>query len=224
MAYAYGPNGQIMNAQQAQGRNTNAIMADWIDRGPWQYWDTVIQAAGTQLQSTYSVFSVPIGQQNPLVANTTKTKLLTNMTTSNQFAPPRCLLLMQLGFYFGAQPAGTPAAFTPMFLDDISAILNSCWMEFKIDEKTFHEGQLWQFPPGVGLSGATVASGQQSWTNGLPAPGYARRYKDWSKYIAPLQQFNLTIYFPGTPPTLDANGPGMWMPVFMDGLTDRSVQ
>ena len=222
MAYAYGPQGQIMNAQQAQGRNTNAIMAEWIDRGPWQYWDTVIQAAGTALQSTYSVFSVPIGQQNPLLSGTVKTKLLTNMTTSNSFSTPRCLLLMQLGFYFGAQPV--LGAYTPMFSDDINAILNSCWMEFKIDEKTFHEGQLWQFPPGVGLAGATAQSGVGNWTNGLPAPGYARRYKDWSKYHAPLQQFNLTIYCPGTPPTRDANGPGMWMPVFMDGLTDRSVQ
>jgi hypothetical protein len=41
-----------------------------------------------------------------------------------------------------------------------------------------------------------------------------------------LQLFNLTIYVGGggTPPTLDANGPGMYMPVFLDGLTDRSVQ
>ena len=36
MAYAYGPQGQIMSASQAQGRNTNAIMAGWVDRGPWQ--------------------------------------------------------------------------------------------------------------------------------------------------------------------------------------------
>jgi hypothetical protein len=47
---------------------------------------------------------------------------------------------------------------------------------------------------------------------------------DWSKYIAPLQLFSLVINFPGTPPTMDANGPGLYMPVVMDGLTDRSVQ
>ena len=30
MAYGtYGPNNQIMTAQQAQGRNTNSIMAGW---------------------------------------------------------------------------------------------------------------------------------------------------------------------------------------------------
>jgi hypothetical protein len=225
MSYAYGAQGQIMSAQQAQGaRNTNAIMANWVDRGPWQYWDTLQAAAGSTLGSSYSMFSVPIGQQNPFVAGTTKTKLLTNMTLGNQFSPPRCLLLIQLGFYFGGGLAGTPATWTPMFLDDITAILNSSYMEFRIDDKIFHEGQLWQYPPGVGLSGSTVASGQASWTNGLPAPCYARRYGDWSKYIAPIQLFTLTIIFPGTPPTMDANGPGVYMPIFMDGLTDRSVQ
>ena len=224
MAYAYGPQGQIMNAQQAQGRNTNAIMAGWVDRGPWQYWDTVQGAAGVALASSYSVFSVPIGQQNPLVVGTTKTKLLTNMTLGNQFSPPRCLLLLQLGFYFGGQATPGAGPFSPMSLPDITAILNSCWMEFRIDDKVFHEGQLWQFPAGVGLAGVSQATGQQSWTNGLPAPCYSRRYGDWAKYIAPLQLFTLNILFPGTPPTMDANGPGFYMPVFMDGLTDRSVQ
>ena len=223
MAYAYGPQGQIQSGGSSQGRNTNAIMADWIDRGPWQYWDTVQGAAGVALPSTYSPFSVPIGQQNPFVPGTVKTKLLTNMTVSNQFPPPRCLLLMQLGFFFGAQPVAG-GAYAPMFLDDICAILNSCWVEFKIDDKVFHEGQLWQFPAGAGLAGATAQSGQQVWTNGLPAPCYARRYGDWAKYIAPLQLFNMTIYFPGTPPTMDPNGPGIYMPIFLDGLTERSVQ
>jgi len=224
MAYAYGPNGQIMSAQEAQsvGRNTNAVMAGWVDRGPWQFWDTVIAAAGTQLLSSYAPFSIPIGQSSPQLGGAIKTKLYTNLVTPNSFAPPKCLLLMQLGFLFGAQPIlGT---WTPMFLDDIAAVLNSSYMEFKIDDKIFHEGQLWQFPPGVGLAGASAQTGQQVWTNGYPAPGYARRYKDWAKYIAPLQQFSCTIYFPETPPTLDANGCGLYMPVFMDGLTDRSVQ
>ena len=179
------------------------------------------------LQTSYSVYSVPIGQQNPYVSGTTKGKILTNMQQSGTFPPPRCLLLLQLGFFFGAQsvtPAGGTATWTPMFLDDVEAVLNASYMEFRIDDKIFHEGQLWQFPPGVGVAGATATSGQNSWTNGLPAPCYSRRYGDWAKYIAPLQLFSLTIIFPGTPPTMDANGPGLYMPVFMDGLTDRSVQ
>jgi hypothetical protein len=59
-----------------------------------------------------------------------------------------------------------------------------------------------------------------------------RRYQDWSKYIAPLQQISFSIIFPGTPPTLSANAvaypiagsyAGLIIP-FFDGLTDRSVQ
>lgn len=229
MAYGtYGPQQQIMSSSQAQGRNTNSIMAGWIDRGPWQYWDTVQGTAGSALLTQYQVFAVQIGGNNPYVANTTKTKLLTNMQQPNQFPPPKCLLLLQLGFFFGGQSvtggSQNGVTWTPMFLDDITAILNDSWMEFRIDDKIFHEGQLWQFPAGVGLHGATTASGQQNWTNGLPAPCYGRRYGDWAKYIAPLQLFTLVINIPGTPPTMDSNGPGLYMPVFMDGLTDRSVQ
>lgn len=220
---AYGPNGQIMTSGEAQGRNTNAIMAGWVDRGPWQYWDTPQAAAGAALLSTYNVFSVPIGGQNPWLANTQKGKLQTNMQLQGQFSPPKCLLLMQIGFFFGGQPVAG-GAYSSMFLPDILAVLNASYMEFRIDDKIFHEGQLWQFPAGVGLAGATAQSGQQVWTNGLPAPCYTRGYGDWSKYIAPLQLFTMTIIFPGTPPTMDPNGPGFYMPTFLDGLTDRSVQ
>ena len=64
-------------------------------------------------------------------------------------------------------------------------------------------------------------------TLGVPAPQYTRRYGNYSKYIAPLQQFSLTITFPGTPPTLAttaAGGTGLRLVVFLDGLTDRAVQ
>lgn len=214
MAYTYGPNGQIMSASEAQGRNTNSIMAGWVDRGPWQYWDTVTCAAGATVEQQYSPFSVPIGAQNPLT-NTTKTKLQTNMVRGNQFPPPRCLLLMQIGFYFSSR----------MFKVDIDSILDACWMEFRIDDKIFHEGQLWQFPGGAGLSGVSTQNGESVYTLGVPAPNFTRRYGDWSKYIAPLQQFSMTITFP-TPPAMSGTtgDPGLYMVVFLDGLTDRSVQ
>ncbi len=213
MAYTYGSRGQIMDAQQAQGRNTNSIMAGWVDRGPWIYWDTITVASGTQLAQSYSPFSVPIGAQNPLT-NTTKTKLLTNMVRGNQFPPPRCLLLLSIGFYFTPQ----------VILADIAAILSACYMEFKIDDKIFHEGLLQFFPPGFGITGASTQNGESSWTNGLAAPCYSRRFDSWSKYIAPLQQFSMNIIFDGTPPTLSSTGNGLNMVITLDGLTDRSVQ
>jgi hypothetical protein len=217
---AYGPNGQILDAGEAQGKNTNSIMQGWVDRGPWQYWDTIDNnggtttgAAGQALPAQYSPFSVAIGQQNPLTL-LTKTKLETNMVRGNQFPPPRCLLLIAIGFYFSSR----------MPKVDVDAVLDNCWMEFRIDEKVFHEGQLWQFPAGAGLTGVTTQNGESVYTNGVPSPVYTRRYDEWSKYIAPLQQFSMVINFPGTPPTMSSTGIGMYMPIFLDGLTDRSVQ
>lgn len=219
MAYSYGPNGQIMSSAEAQGKNTNAIMAGWVDRGPWQYWDTLDSAStlpgapGQPLPSSYSPFSVQIGGQNPLTG-TTKTKLETNMVRGNQFPPPRCLLLIQIGFYFSSR----------MLKSDIDSILDNCWVEFRIDDKIFHEGQIWQFPGGAGLMGVTTNSGESVYTLGMPSPRFTRRYDAWSKYIAPIQQFSMLIQFQGTPPTMSANGPGIYLPIFLDGLTDRSVQ
>lgn len=210
---AYGANGQIMGASDAQGRNTNAIMQGWIDRGPWYYYDTLnVPLAQQPLQASYNLFSVPIGQNDP-ATSLPKTKLATNMKTSNSFAPPRCLLLMQLGFYFSSR----------MIKSDIDLMLDSCYFEFRIDDKIFHEGHLYDYAWGAGLSGVTSMNAESVYTNGLPSPFQVKRFEDWSKYIAPLQQFSLTILFPGTPPTL--TGPaGLYMPTKLDGLTDRSVQ
>jgi hypothetical protein len=58
-----------------------------------------------------------------------------------------------------------------------------------------------------------------------------RRMGDWSKYIAPTQQFSMTLNFGGggvaVPSIGDAEGDGDYpgqLVVFLDGLTDRSVQ
>lgn len=218
--------GGVPTAGEAAGRNTNSIVQGMVDRGPFPYWDTLQVTAGSQLAANYSMFQVPIGAQNPLVANTTKTKLQTNMTKSGEFPPPRCLLLEAIGFIFGAQPitSGGVTTWTPMFLDDISALSYSSYFEFRIDDKVFHEGPVYLHPGGAGLTGVATQSGQQSYVNGVPAPGYMRRYGNWSKYIAPLQQFRMDIIIPGTPPTLDANGPGLYVPIILDGISDRSVQ
>lgn len=200
----------------SQPRDINAIMAGWVDRGPWQYWDTVIGIQNTALQPSYSLFAIPIGGVDPITA-VAKTKLQTNMQRGNQFPPPRCLVLMQLGFYFSSKTLKS----------DIDNILDSCYMEFRIDDKIFFEGLLWQFPPGVGLHGNSTKTDESVYTLGVPAPQYTRRYGNYSKYIAPLQQFSLVVTFPGTPPTLASTangGAGLDLVVFLDGLTDRSVQ
>lgn len=219
---AYGAKNQILDASESQGRDTNSIMQGWVDRGPWQYWDTITFPAGAPVAQQYNPFSVPIGAQNPLTAaTTTKTKLQTNMVRGNQFPPPRCLLLMAIGFQFS--PDFTKA--------DIDKIWKSCYMEFRIDDKIFHEGFLWLYPAGAGLFGVSTQTSESAYTIGLPSPDKQRRYGDWSKYIAPLQQFSLTLTFGGggiAIPTL-GTGDGTTdlagnLVITLDGLTDRSVQ
>jgi len=113
-----------------------------------------------------------------------------------------------------------------MFKTDIDNFIDGCWMEFRIDDKIFHEGQPWQFPGGAGLAGVSTQTGESVYTLGLPAPVYTRRYDAWSKYIAPLQQFSMNITFPTTFTISGTEGedPGLYLVVFLDGLTDRSVQ
>lgn len=217
------PDSRYLSSSAAVGRNTNAIMANWVDRGPWQYWDTITIVAGAAGAANYSPFSVPIGSQDPLTT-LTKNKLQTNMVRQNQFPPPRCLLLNAIGFYFESN----------WLKADIDAFLQSYYMEFRIDEKIFHEGYLWLFPAGAGLAGLSTQNGESVYTNGIPAPGYMRRYGEWSKYIAPLQQFSMNLNFQQYQNTAAAVGTAITSPptftqggtlrIFLDGLTDRSVQ
>lgn len=207
------------------GKDINSIMAGWVDRGPWQYWDTIRVAPSTQMASSYSPFSVQIGAGDPLYSNNVKTKLITNMQRGNQFPPPRCLVIMQVGFYFSSQ----------MAKQDIDNWMDNCYIEVRIDDKIYMEGQMWQFPAGVGLMGVSTQTGQSVYTNGQPSLEATRRYGEYSKYIAPLQQFSMTITFPGTPPTSTSNtiseaggatspANAVYIVPFFDGLTDRSVQ
>jgi hypothetical protein len=225
------------------GKNSNSIYGGVVDRSPWLFWDTLYFANNLAVPQTISAFSIAIQQSNTLGAvggptnGVPKTKLQTNMVRPNQFPPPRCLLLLRIGI-----------AFSNNFLKpDIDLIMNSAYMEFKIDEKIFHEGWLTDFPQGGGLVGATENSGESCWTNGIPSLVYQRNFGDWAKYIAPEQQFSMQLIFGGggiTIPVIgtgtatnnnygggsgpagvgSATSPSASMRITLDGLTDRSVQ
>ena len=222
---AYTGTANVPSADQAVGRNTNSIMQGFIDRGPWYYYDTVIQTptggppATAQTLAQYTPFSIPIGAQNP-ATNVANTKLITNMRAPNQFPPPRCLLLMSIGFYFSSR----------MTKADIDLILDCAYFEFRIDDKIFHEGHLYEYAANTGLSGVTTQHGESVYTNGSPIISLGKRFEDWAKYIAPLQQFSMTIFLSGNPnlattaPPLLTGPAGLYMMVKLDGLTDRSVQ
>lgn len=240
----FGPKNQIYDAATAagilqQGYDINSLMAGWVDRGAWTYYDRVIQPlSGTgstyggsvgQLAQVYSPFSVGLNKPDP-ITGINKTKLWTNLPNSGQFNPPRCLVLQRLGVYF--EPSMLPA--------DIFMVAQNAYFEFKIDDKIFFEGLLEFHPSGAGFVGYVPFV-----TNGTSNPHATRSFGNYAKYIAPLQNFFFTVTFPslmpvtnsiggttpgtnpGGAPTLSssaAGGTGLNMVFMMDGLTDRSVQ
>ena len=238
----FGANSQILSAANANavlqnGGDINSIMAGWVDRGAWTYYDRILQplansgtatGASATLAQTYSPFSVGINKPDA-ITGLNKTKWWTNMPNSGQFNPPRCLVLQRLGFYF--EPT--------MLLADMILFGSNAYFEFRIDDKIFFEGLIPFHPAGMGFYGSSTDQSTGVFTNGFPTPHAARSFGNYSKYIAPMQNFSLTITFPsvlpmstngtsvGGAPTLTAatsGGAGLNVVVLMDGLTDRSVQ
>ena len=195
--------------------NINSVMEGWVDRGPWRYWDNISVPTGTAMPTSFNPFSVPIGGQDP-ITTTQKTKYNTNMQRGNQFPPPRCLVMRRLMFYFDPR----------MLLDDIQAFMGQYVLEFRIDDKIFWEGHIQEFPAGFGLTGVTTNTGVGVYQNGIPGGlTFTLDYGAYGKYIAPQQQFSCTVYTQTTVPTLDSKGTvGLNTFVYLDGLTDRSVQ
>ncbi len=220
--------GRVLSATQANGLDINSIMAGWVDRGKWIYYDTITQNAGSSALSTYSPFAVGLGQNDQINTTLIKTKLQTNLPNGGQFNPPRCLILNQLGFYFSAQPSTSTAINLTSILADIEQFCASSYFEFRIDEKIFFEGLLPFHPSGVGITGYSTKNNEGQWGVGMPSPLAVWEFANFAKYIAPLQNFSLRIIFPGsTLPvwTTAANGgTGLSLVCMMKGLTDRSVQ
>lgn len=214
---------------QQSGWDINSLMGDWVDRGPWVYYDTIYGISGTALSGTYTPFSLKMGQTDA-VTGAAKTKLQTNMIENGSFGATRCLILMQIGIAF---PSYLPKA-------AVDLLLNSMYLEVRIAEKIFFEGLPEIYPSGTGLMGVTTQTAEETWTIGLPIPQATRRYERFAKYIAPLIPVTWTLTLngaSGTAPTLTIPNPGTGvaitngsntclpiMKLFMDGLTDRAVQ
>lgn len=213
MALTNSPNTPMPAPSPAPPRapDINSVVGGVVDRRPWQYWDTwtnPLASPTVAVPSEIALFTVPINQLD-VYTGLRKTKLQTNMTASGQFVAPECLILQQIGIYICA--GNTKAAIDQFF--------ENCYMEFRINQKIFFEGQPWQFPSGTGYTG-TPTSTTDYWVNGFPAPQATRRAGPFSKYIAPLQPFSLKFIFPGTPPTMAT---AFKLVVFLDGLADTAV-
>jgi hypothetical protein len=225
--FSYG-GGRVASAAQAVGLDINSIMAGWVDRGKWIYYDSITQNAGSSALSIYTPFAVGLNGNDQIQTTLIKTKVQTNLPNGGQFNPPRCLILNQLGFYFRGAPSTSTAIQLQTILADIEQFCYSAYFEFRIDEKIFFDGLLEFHPSGLGIAGQSSKNAEAAWNLGIASPLAVWEFGNFAKYIAPLQNFSLQIKFPGaTLPvwTTAANGgQGINLCCEMKGLTDRSVQ
>lgn len=199
----------------------NAIINEMVDRGVWTYYYTLKIAAGATVSSSpYSLFNAALGQPDPYPLTTPApqlTKVETNIPTAPFFTAPTDLILDSIGFEFVNDTR----------LADMVAFIKNSYFEFKIDSKIFFEGQLDMYPNGTGVTGHSTQTTESSWTIGVSNVHARNRFGNYAKYIAPLQRYSMQVYFPTTQPTLlttGNGGAGAWLKIYLNGLTDRSVQ
>lgn len=205
----------------AMGRpDINSIIGEMVDRGVWTYYYTLKIAAGAAVAVSYALFNAALGSADPYPLTTPApvlTKVETNIPTAPFFTAPQDLILDSIGFEFVNDGR----------LADIVAFIKNSYFEFKIDSKIFFEGQLDMYPNGTGVSGYSTQTSESSWTIGVPNYHSRNRFGNYAKYIAPLQRYSMTVYFPEATPTLlttGQGGVGLWLKTYLNGLTDRAVQ
>ena len=219
--------------------NINALVSQMVSRDIWAYYYTLKLAAATTLAASYSLFNAASGSPDPypLTGTPVLTHVETNMpsTASNGFSAPRDLIMDQIGFYFlpGGCGAASQGPGTFAQVADMYTFCQYSYYEFKIIDKVFSEGFLELQPPGVGFSGFSTFSNTNVVTLGMTNPHAVNRMNSFSKYLAPLMPWSMTIFFPsGSGPaaasatllSTGAGGVGLWLKSFLKGLTDRAVQ
>ena len=214
-------------------RATNPIAPNQADIVKWILYDRFQFAASTTVPNNFKFFTAPIGQSG-------KTKIDTNMEQVQRLADPLWFNTEGVGFYFGA--LATPA--------DISAFLQSEYMEFWVGQKVYLEGPVQCFPGGAGiwtsLGGTTTAGaltsvsslGQPRTDNvydvRLPAGIHLGTDASGSSIITDGligitilqgQQFRVEMNAPAGGASLSASpGTGLTIMAYLHGILSRGVQ
>jgi len=152
------------------------------------------QAYGTAGSTSFTFFQVPIGQSSKTYADT-------NMNLAGQFPAPTAMLVtaIMVPFFPGANASitGTAAAAISN-ANDVVAVANAGWLEFKIGSKTYlYDAPIGKFPPNFTVGGpAAVSLGLTSQTS----ISYFRaqgRYYEITPFLIPMNQnFSVTLNFP----------------------------
>jgi hypothetical protein len=201
-----------------RGRVGNPIDPNKADILPWYLYDEINVAVNTAVGVEQDFFTVPIGgTQNGVV----KTKQQTNLEQVSQLSAPQHFNTTSLQVYFASN----------MLKTDIDSTLNNYWLEFWIGQKIYAEGPLFKFPGGAGLAGASVQSGQQSWSNGYPSPIAVVDFRMGDNPIGHhiLQGQNFKVKILGTTfttvnSTANPAGTGLNFYCILEGILSRGVQ
>lgn len=76
--------------------DVNTLIANMTDRTPWQWYDTLKLAPGTTVVGSYTLYQQQKGQPDQYNGNAVKTFVETNMLTGGMFSPPYDLLLKRI--------------------------------------------------------------------------------------------------------------------------------
>lgn len=139
---------EFFRGAKRRARQTNPIAPNQADIVKWVLYDRFIFAAGTTVPNNFKFFTQPIGTNN-------KTKIDTNMDQVQRLADPLWFNTEGVGFFFLPNVADA----------DLTAFINSEFMEFWVGQKTYLEGPIQVFPGGAGL---WAAGGNTVISNGVP--------------------------------------------------------
>lgn len=198
----------------AKNREINPIEEGRADIVPWILYDRLTTAAASTTAVEYDFFTTPIGG--------TKFRQDTNLQQVSQLPNPQHFNTLSLQMYFSSR-------MNPV---DIGTFLDTYYLEFWIGDKVYAQGPLSQFPGGAGIAGATTATNQSVYSNGLPSPGAVIDFRMGENpighHILQGQNFFVKVLsnagFALTASGAPANGLGLNLLCVLEGVLSRSVQ
>ena len=145
---------EFWKAAQRRSGSANPIAPNQADIVKWVLYDRFIFAASTTVPNNFKFFTQPIGTAG-------KTKIDTNLDQVQRLPDPLWFNTEGLGFYFSNKTSIT----------DMTAFLDSEYMEYWVGQKIYLEGPIQVFPGGAGIFGTVSVTGTADAaiaSNGLP--------------------------------------------------------
>lgn len=200
-------------------RTPSGVMSfDLTDFGPYPLWSTCLLQNTQSTIMTY--FQYGIGSPIPGGGGSTATKLDTNLqNNAGQLSASDEMLIWAMRIIIAPD----------VDLETIQDLLKKTYTALYIAiQKPTAEGRIEFFPAGGGISGTSVATGQQQWTNGRPGANDGRTFAS-PHYLGGITTFYAQQEFPIAPLAGDYNDEpldpknNLRVVLVLDGLRRRPV-